>query len=262
MSFLITGCSTSQKQDFLDSSWVVTKLVINNQDVPKTNDVVLKIINETTFSIKLDANTCGGNMTITKNKISIAKGIRCTRMCCDSKFSLAVIKALEMVDSYTFKDQNFTLIGLNNTRIYFKKYDSKLTKLKSTSNITPKGDFIYFEKEPCFGNCPTYTMKIYENGYVYFKSNRLTRKPPPDHYVVSPDKVTSLFTKINSLDFKNYKNLYTDTRIADLTGTVIEYKGKKINLMYGYPKELGDLSKMIESFAHATGNFENETKIR
>lgn len=278
----LISCDASTKE-FIGSSWKVTELKINGTVIKTTNDVILTVNSETNFSLKLDINNCFGTYTITgKSEIKLGT-IGCTEMCCDSDFSKAVVNALYKVSKINLNKDRVTLSS-DAVEIKFERYKvlpktaskemntgEKFVKggkrgTEVTTNVgkfenpnetkgmadgVPKGEFIELYKSPCKGNCEEFTMKLYEDGTVYY-TGKFNAQVQGNHSVkLMASKSKSLFKEFEQSNFMSFQGKYDNERIMDLQNTYLTYKGKKIHIRdkYSAPKELKELLEKVEAQA-------------
>ncbi|HCS21473.1 MAG TPA: hypothetical protein DIW47_13095 [Bacteroidetes bacterium] len=70
---------------------------------------ILEFVNDTSFTLSLDVNSCGGNYSIPdKGKISFAS-IACTEVCCDLEVAEYLPELLKYTTDYYVKD-NFLIL--------------------------------------------------------------------------------------------------------------------------------------------------------
>ncbi|WP_298420121.1 DUF6438 domain-containing protein [uncultured Kordia sp.] len=278
----LISCDATTKE-FIGSSWVVSELTENNTDIPVTNDVILTIKSNTEFTLKLDANNCFGSYTISNDGKIKLSDLACTEICCDSKFSMAVARALSKVSKIKLDKDRATLSG-DNVQIKFKKYELTASKIKmmnddgkkfvkgekstsidgmdigvitrqdknQQSNVDlPKGESITLYKSPCKGTCEEFTMIMYADGTVYYTGKYNAKIQGKRIVKLMPSKSESLFRQFEEANFKNFQDKYDDERIMDIQNTYLTYKGKKIEIRYqpNAPEKLKILLAKVEERA-------------
>ncbi len=70
---------------------------------------VIEIKNNGSYNLKLDANSCIGNYTLSNNNFIALSASGCTKICCDSEFSLKLVQMLLQVKSYKIESNNLKL---------------------------------------------------------------------------------------------------------------------------------------------------------
>lgn len=124
--------------------------------------------------------------------------------------------------------------------------------------------FASIEKSPCFGQCPVYTMKIYNNGVVkYSGKNFVTRT---GNYVmeISRDQMLAFINKANSIKYMEMDDTYDNPRVTDVpsatTSIVIDRKRKQVKRRFGYPKELIEYEKLFDDLLNSNKWIQIESK--
>lgn len=74
------------------------------------NKIMLFFDQKGTYSLVLDVNHCGGNVTVTGNNQIQISSPECTEICCDSAFSAKLAAELSAVTSYTISGQTLKLV--------------------------------------------------------------------------------------------------------------------------------------------------------
>jgi len=104
---------------------------------------------------------------------------------------------------------------------------------------------ISLEKTACFGTCPIFKIKIYNNGEAIFEGKKFVKKIGLIKFKINQKEIQKILAKARNIKFTKMLNEYTE-RITDLPTTYIQIKEKKIKDYYGAPKKLKDLEKLIE----------------
>ena len=115
--------------------------------------------------------------------------------------------------------------------------------------IFPESSFIEMSKTPCFGKCPTYSIKIDGKGNSTYDGKQNVKLEGKHEMNFPPDHVNELFQAFADGNFWDYEDEYTDN-ISDLATTYITFshdgQTKKITDYYGSPQSLKDLEKRVE----------------
>ena len=110
---------------------------------------------------------------------------------------------------------------------------------------------ISLEKTACFGTCPVFKIKIYNNGDAIFEGKKFVKKTGLIKFKVKQNEIQKILAKAKNIKFTKMLNEYTE-KITDLPTTYIQIKEKKIKDYYGAPKKLKDLEKLIEEIVLKT----------
>lgn len=123
---LLTGMTIwSCKKDnsntsITSNSWEVFKLSKQGETtyslVP--NRYILKFINDTTYTLNLDVNTCQGTYKITTDKDIEINPMACTKVCCDSAIAEDLQHTLPEMTEYYVKNKELILTGKKGTVIF------------------------------------------------------------------------------------------------------------------------------------------------
>ena len=121
---------------------------------------------------------------------------------------------------------------------------------KKTINSSDTAETISLSKNPCFGSCPVYSIKIQKNGNIQLVAKEHVKNNLKGIYTSTLSKEDLDF--INSIHFKLLENNYGNKNVSDLPSTDIEVhfpdgQSKKINDYgnHGTP-ELEKLYEQIE----------------
>lgn len=125
---------------------------------------------------------------------------------------------------------------------------------------------ITLQRTPCFGDCPVYSLAIYENGFVVFRHLTdpesllyshafgvdLTGGVRPHIYQVSKESVANLVDEFHRIDYLSLNDTYY-VSITDLSATItsITTNGstKSVYNYLGGPRELFELEYKIDEVA-------------
>ena len=122
-------------------------------------------------------------------------------------------------------------------------------------------NFIELKKDPCFGFCPVYTVKINGKGEVVFNGQKNISKEGTWYRTLPPDETNNMFKTFEDTGFWELKDEYT-AQVTDLPTTwislVLGEKSKTIKDYYGAPDELKALELMIEKIAETDENWKRE----
>lgn len=110
---------------------------------------------------------------------------------------------------------------------------------------------ISFEKTRCYGVCPVYKAKLFNNGRIEFypKMNHPIQEASVAN--IPKHKIQLILDKAEKIDFWSLNDVYDDERITDLPSTIItistKSKSKKIKVRYNPPKDLKEIIQITES---------------
>lgn len=115
-----------------------------------------------------------------------------------------------------------------------------------------KGDslFAYIRRGACYGNCPTYELKIYNSGFAELNGIRAVELLGEYSTTISKDKMRALIAKAKSIGYFEMEDAYDNDMITDLpetkTSIVIDGKRKAIRRRYKYPQEILSFEKLFD----------------
>lgn len=120
----------------------------------------------------------------------------------------------------------------------------------------PPSAYIEFQRTPCFGGCPIYTLKIDGSGMATFEGKRFTEKIGSYSKQLTKEETQKLFNALKEKEWENYKDEYP-TRSTDLPSTIFRFhykKTSKVVVVSGeHPDELDVLSDMLVSIVDSDG---------
>ena len=126
----------------------------------------------------------------------------------------------------------------------------KTAKQTSETNIA----FLTLEKTMCRGQCPVYSLSIFENGIAKYVGKQNVVKIGSFEKTLSNAEIQRLKTTFNQADFFNFEDEYT-AKITDLPSTYISYtlngRTKKIRDHYGAPDSLKQLEELLVAVAES-----------
>ena len=125
-------------------------------------------------------------------------------------------------------------------------------------------NFIELKKDPCFGTCPVYNIKINGKGEATFNGKRNVSKDGTWYRVLSASETNELFKAFESSNFWAFKDEYT-APVTDLPTTWVTFvlgeKSKTIKDYHGAPEALNALEEMVEQIAEDEENWKRELSI-
>ncbi|HKR06401.1 MAG TPA: DUF6438 domain-containing protein [Bacteroidia bacterium] len=109
------------------------------------------------------------------------------------------------------------------------------------------------ERTPCFGQCPTYKISIYQSGYVVYEGKQHVKNIGFFSLRLDKSKVEEIKNFILQNKILEMNDEYKNPRIADYPSTLTE---ANLNGKYKHiietdpqaPKEIKDFQKFLDSF--------------
>jgi len=124
-------------------------------------------------------------------------------------------------------------------------YSSCNLSSSSTYGIQKKL-IISLNKTACFGTCPVYKIKIYNNQSAIFEGVKFVEKEGSYNFKISKKEINTILNKAKKINFQKMEDEYTEL-ITDLPTTYIMINNKQIKDYYGAPIELKELEEIIEN---------------
>jgi len=136
----------------------------------------------------------------------------------------------------------------------------------SKVEVTPDDIVFMLKKTPCFGTCPTYTMRIYNNRYTEFIGTKHTEKIGTFGKFLTENDYKQLVQSFEDKKFISYDDFY-ESNIADLPSVSISYftsdSKKTIKGKRERPEAIHKLQFKLETIAESTtGWTATEAKIK
>ena len=120
-----------------------------------------------------------------------------------------------------------------------------------------------FQRTPCFGKCPAFTMDI--NGStktITYKGRSNVDKIGTYTKAITDDEIAALVKAFDNAHFFEFNDKYKGN-MTDLPSTFTSYtngsKTRKIEDMNGAPAELRELEKLLDTIANSDGWKKDET---
>lgn len=129
---------------------------------------------------------------------------------------------------------------------------------ETTNNINyefkdiTKGDSLFasIRRGACFGQCPVYTMKIYNGGTVVLEGKNFIDKIGTYTKHITKEQMYTFVQKAKEINYMQMDDNYDNKNITDLPATetsiVIDGKRKKVRKRFGFPKELVQFEKLFD----------------
>ncbi|MEM7105195.1 MAG: DUF6438 domain-containing protein [Bacteroidota bacterium] len=110
------------------------------------------------------------------------------------------------------------------------------------------------EKRPCFGNCPVYELKVYDDGFVTFYGKAFVPKIGKYRAIASKSKIVDLMILAEEINYFSFNDQYPDkdNRIMyefPVTVTYLKMEGQEkiIQNRHDGPVSLKRFEKIFES---------------
>ena len=110
--------------------------------------------------------------------------------------------------------------------------------------------FASIERTPCYGQCPTYSIKIYKSGYVVYDGIRFVDKMGTYSTRISERKIQAIINKANEIGYFDLNDVY-DSPVTDLPSTItylsVNGQKKRIKDRVRGPEKLREYEKYFDS---------------
>lgn len=122
--------------------------------------------------------------------------------------------------------------------------------LKSEADTSSKVFFASIVRTPCYGNCPTYDMTIYENGFVELNGIRGIDFTGKYTSQLTVDQVQNFRIRANRVGFMDMEDKY-DGMVTDLpsatTTIVLNDIKKSVYRRYDFPRSILQLEELFDA---------------
>lgn len=116
---------------------------------------------------------------------------------------------------------------------------------------TPEQLVFSMEKTACLGQCPVYSLKVYQDGWAELQGTANIQYLGKYHYKFSSREVDEIRAAFEQYDFFSLDEKYY-ANFSDLPTTYLFYqdggKSKKVMDYYGAPENLKNLEEYLASF--------------
>lgn len=111
--------------------------------------------------------------------------------------------------------------------------------------------FASIKKSYCYGKCPVFELKIYNNGYAEYEGTANVDLIGKYASNVSKEAMQSILDKAISIGYKDMKDEYDHEGVTDLpstwTSVVIDGQRKSVKKRYDYPKTLNEFETVFQA---------------
>lgn len=122
--------------------------------------------------------------------------------------------------------------------------------LESVADSSARVFFASIVRTPCYGNCPTYNMTIYENGFVELTGIRGIDFTGKYTSQLSVDQVQNFRIRANRVGFMDLEDKY-DGMVTDLpsatTTIVLNGVKKSVYRRYDFPKRILQFEELFDA---------------
>ena len=131
-----------------------------------------------------------------------------------------------------------------------KKAPRKAVAAKSPAKPQPEaGPVLTFERTPCFGTCPAYTMQVFADGHVAYEGRRGVPTIGNKELKLPASAVADMLKQAKEARFEQFQDRYS-MNTTDLPSTIIAVRQpngqlKKVILEEGAPENVRQLFTYI-----------------
>ena len=132
------------------------------------------------------------------------------------------------------------------------KIDKKETAKQHFENIA-KDDSLFasIKRGVCYGTCPAYELKIYNNGYTVMTGSRNVPLIGKYSTTLTLEKMHAFINKANDIGYLKMNDVYDNKMVTDLpettTSIVVKGKRKTVRRRYQYPKEILSFEELFDN---------------
>ena len=133
-----------------------------------------------------------------------------------------------------------------------------VTSCNASSNFNPgkSKKVIEMSKGPCYGNCPVFTLTIYENGYASYRGERYTDRLGTYGKKLDKAQMQRLLNEFKTANLWQYRDVYVG-RIPDMQSVTISYaeagRSKSITGKEIRPNAIKWLESQLDQIANSDG---------
>jgi len=123
-------------------------------------------------------------------------------------------------------------------------------------NVKDDQKVVEISKGPCFGNCPVYTLSIYETGIAVFSGEQNTDRRGVYMKKIGKERARQITNKCVAANLWQFRDVYK-SNFPDLpTVTLTYYEGKESKTISGKrerPDEVISIEQMLDEIAFSDG---------
>lgn len=128
----------------------------------------------------------------------------------------------------------------------------------------PENVFLEVKTEPCYGECPVYTLTIFQDSTVKYNGRMFTKKSGRFAGKAKAEHIEQIKNALKKADFFNMDRVYDDPSVTDLPTTTVSARigdrQNKVRARYNEPKSFTTLSNFIFEFIDELPLAQVETK--
>ncbi|GEM_PF-1345591 len=114
-----------------------------------------------------------------------------------------------------------------------------------------------YQKTSCFGECPSYSVEIFNDGSVVWNGRAFTLPLGQKRGKVSAEIIAAIQEKARAIGFLKLNNTYPEEQIADAQATIVYLRlngqDKQVTDIFEAPKGLDELEKMFDDLIRKQG---------
>ena len=124
--------------------------------------------------------------------------------------------------------------------------------------------FIQVETTPCYGECPVYTLTIYQDSSIRYNGKMFTKKTGKFAGKAEAKHIEQIKNALEQASFFKLNRVYDDSSVTDLPTTIIaaqtEGKKNRVRARYNEPDSFRKLSSFLFEFIDELPLEQVETK--
>ncbi|MCT4582905.1 MAG: DUF6438 domain-containing protein [Flavobacteriales bacterium] len=115
--------------------------------------------------------------------------------------------------------------------------------------------FASIERSPCFGQCPVYSMQIYNSGWVNYKGKNFVQRTGEFTLQLSSSQMLAFVNKAKAIQYLEMDDSYDNPSVTDVasatTSIVLNGTRKKVYRRFGFPKELIEFEQLFDDLLNS-----------
>ena len=139
---------------------------------------------------------------------------------------------------------SFTFLSCAN-----KKNTATADQSSETITATPF-EVIRYEKTPCFGTCPQFTMTVRSDGFAFYQGKRFVEMEGSWRGECNQKQIEEVLLKAQEIGFLDMEDSYDNHLVTDLPSTTavltVNSQTKSVLNRYEGPKELAQLYEVLD----------------
>jgi len=148
-----------------------------------------------------------------------------------------------------FKYIYIVVIFFLSCSIFQSNKDLLKNELVQLNDVKEK-PFFSMRRTACFGQCPTYDVKFFNSGKVFYEGKKFVKNEGIYTGQINVKTIALIQDKIREINFFDLDSIY-DARISDLPSVILEVnmnkKKHKVIDRYKGPNELREFEKFIDN---------------